>query len=278
MTIAPDRFCINRKIAPNLDLEPFFSLVKKCGLSKVELRNDMPSGKVTDNLSNDQLNALAAKYGIEIVTINALGRFNLPGDQAILLQNAEALLSQAQAIHSQALVLCPHCSADDRRSEEQKKTDTLAALKLLAPLFKQYGVQGYVEPLGFGISSLRSSLLTQSLIRDSGAPYKIVLDTFHHYLSDVTQPEFDAQIQIEGIGLVHLSGVEDARSKSALSDEERIMLSHQDRLESKKQVQNLERLGYTGIYAFEPFSSQLDSWTEADIEREIRQSIALLQG
>ncbi|CAI1827987.1 TPA: TIM barrel protein [Serratia liquefaciens] len=278
MTIAPDRFCINRKIAPNLDLEQFFSLVKKCGLNKVELRNDMPSGKVTDNLSNDQLNALAEKYGIEIVTINALGMFNLLDDQAALLKNAEALLSQAQAIRSQALVLCPHCSAGDNRSEEQKKTDTLAALKLLAPLFRQYGVQGYVEPLGFGISSLRSSLLTQSLIRDSGAPYKIVLDTFHHYLSDVTQPEFDAQIQIDGIGLVHLSGVEDLRAKSALSDEERIMLSDKDRLESKKQVQDLERLGYTGIYAFEPFSSQLDSWTAADIEREIRQSIALLQG
>lgn len=278
MTIAPDRFCINRKIAPNLDLEQFFSLVKKCGLNKVELRNDMSSGKVTDNLSNDQLNALAEKYGIEIVTINALGMFNLLEDQAALLKNAEALLSQAQAIRSKALVLCPHCSAGDNRSEEQKKTDTLAALKLLAPLFRQYGVQGYVEPLGFGISSLRSSLLTQSLIRDSGAPYKIVLDTFHHYLSDVTQPEFDAQIQIDGIGLVHLSGVEDLRTKSALSDEERIMLSDKDRLESKKQVQDLERLGYTGIYAFEPFSSQLDSWTAADIEREIRQSIALLQG
>ncbi|ENG6108391.1 TIM barrel protein [Serratia liquefaciens] len=278
MTIAPDRFCINRKIAPNLDLEQFFSLVKKCGLNKVELRNDMPSGKVTDNLSNDQLNALAEKYGIEIVTINALGMFNLLDDQAALLKNAEALLSQAQAIRSKALVLCPHCSAGDNRSEEQKKTDTLAALKLLAPLFRQYGVQGYVEPLGFGISSLRSSLLTQSLIRDSGAPYKIVLDTFHHYLSDVTQPEFDAQIQIDGIGLVHLSGVEDLRAKNALSDEERIMLSDKDRLESKKQVQDLERLGYTGIYAFEPFSSQLDSWTAADIEREIRQSIALLQG
>lgn len=139
-------------------------------------------------------------------------------------------------------------------------------------------MQGYVESLGFGISSLRSSLLTQSLIRDSGAPYKIVLDTFHHYLSDVAQPEFDTQIQIDGIGLVRLSGVEDARIKSALSDEERIMLSDQDRLESIKQVQNLERLGYTAIYAFEPFSSQLDSWAEADIVREIRQSIVLLQG
>ncbi|MBB1583391.1 TIM barrel protein [Serratia sp. OS31] len=278
MTIAPDRFCINRKIAPNLDLEQFFSLVKKCGLNKVELRNDMPSGKVTDNLGNDQLNTLAEKYGIEIITINALGMFNLLDDQAALLKNAEALLSQAQAIRSKALVLCPHCSANDNRSEEQKKTDTLAALKLLAPLFRQYGVQGYVEPLGFGISSLRSSLLTQSLIRDSGAPYKIVLDTFHHYLSDVAQPEFDAQVEIDGIGLVHLSGVEDPRAKSALSDEERIMLSDKDRLESNQQVQNLERLGYRGLYAFEPFSSQLDSWTPADIEREIRQSIALLQG
>lgn len=105
-----------------------------------------------------------------------------------------------------------------------------------------------------------------------------MLDTFHHYLSDVAQPEFDTQIQIDGIGLVRLSGVEDARIKSALSDEERIMLSDQVRLESIKQVQNLERLGNTAIYAFEPFSSQLDSWAEADIVREIRQSIALLQG
>ena len=47
MNIALDRFCINRKIAPNLNLDHFFRLVKRCGLSKVELRNDMPSGKVT---------------------------------------------------------------------------------------------------------------------------------------------------------------------------------------------------------------------------------------
>ncbi|WP_129543447.1 TIM barrel protein [Serratia sp. 1D1416] len=278
MTIALDRFCINRKIAPNLDLERFFHLVKKCGLSKVELRNDMPSGKVTDNLSDAQLNALAAEYGIDIVTINALGMFNLPDDAAALQQRAEALLRQAQAIRSRALVLCPHCSADDSRSERQKRDDTLAALKLLAPLFQRYGVQGYVEPLGFGISSLRSSLLTQALIRDSGAPYKIVLDTFHHYLSDVAQADFDAQIQVAQIGLVHLSGVEDPRARETLSDEERVMLSDGDRLESRRQVQNLERLGYTGIYAFEPFSSQLDGWSEADIEREIRRSIALLQG
>ena len=56
--------------------------MKRCGLSKIELRNDMPSGKVTDDLSDAQLNALAAQYGIEIVTINALGMFNRVDDPA----------------------------------------------------------------------------------------------------------------------------------------------------------------------------------------------------
>ncbi len=277
MAIALERFCINRKIAPNLTLESFFRLVKQCGLSKVELRNDMAGGKVTDNLNDDQLNALAMQYGIEIVTLNALGMFNLLEDKSRLLKRTEALLAQAKAIHSKAVVMCPQCDAGDRRSDVQKREDTRAALQLLAPLFKQYGVEGYVEPLGFNISSLRSSLLAQAIIRDSGAPYKIVLDTFHHYLADVDQQAFDAQIQVEQIGLVHLSGVEDLRIKGALGDEERIMLSDKDRLASRAQVQNLERLGYRGCYAFEPFSSQLNSWTEGDIEREIRQSIALLQ-
>lgn len=85
--------------------------------------------------------------------------------------------------------------------------------------------------------------------------------TFHHYLSDVAQPECDAQIQIDGIGLVRFSGMEDARIKSALSDEERIMLSDQDRAgEPHKSGSAFGTPGlHTAIYAFEPFSSQLDS-------------------
>ncbi|WON76797.1 TIM barrel protein [Serratia sp. UGAL515B_01] len=277
MVIGSERFCVNRKIAPNLTLENFFRLVARCGLSKVELRNDMQGGKVTDNLSDTQLNRLATEYNIEIVTINALEMFNRIEDKATLLKKAETLLKQAKAINSTAVVMCPDCNAGDQRSDTQKRADTLTALQLLAPLFKHYNVKGYVEPLGFGSSSLRSSLLTQSIIRDSAAPYKIVLDTFHHYLTDTAQQDFDAQIQIDQIGLVHLSGVEESLAKEALTDEERIMLSDKDRLASISQVHNLERLGYQGTYSFEPFSSQLNNWTESDIEREIRQSIALLQ-
>lgn len=277
MPIAQDRFCINRKIAPTLNLAEFFQLVAKCGISKVELRNDMAGGKVTDNLSHQEVNTLASEYGIEIITINALGQFNQRQDRARLLQRTEALLEEAAALRCRALVLCPNCGGHDPRSVQEKEQDTLAALITLAPLFKRYGITGLVEPLGFHHSSLRSSLVSQAIIRDTGAPYKMVMDTFHHYLSELSFTDFNAHIQVDEIGLVHLSGVEDGRVREELSDEQRIMLSPRDRLESRSQVKNLERLGYRGLYSFEPFSSVLASWSKADIEREIRQSIALLQ-
>ncbi|MFS2221735.1 TIM barrel protein [Pantoea sp. B65] len=270
MAIDPTRFCINRKIAPKLSIESFFKLVHRLGLNKVELRNDMPGGKVTDNLSHAAVKALAAKYDLEIVTINAVYPFNQISDA--LLEKAEGLLKDAQGVGAKALVLCPLNDGSAIADQE-----TMAAMKQLAPLFAQYGIQGLVEPLGFPVSSLRSAVQAQALIRDSQLPFKIVLDTFHHHLYEQAEQEFEAGIDINAIGLVHLSGVEDSRPTAQLTDEERIMLSHGDLLNSVAQVQRLERLGYTGIYAFEPFSSLLDSWSEADIEREIRQSIALLQ-
>jgi len=75
---------------------------------------------------------------------------------------------------------------------------------------------------------------------------------------------------------VHLSGVTDARPTHQLTDEERIMLSADDLLKSREQVQRLEEMGYRGVYAFEPFSSVMESWSAEDIAREIRSSIDYL--
>ena len=54
-------------------------------------------------------------------------------------------------------------------------------------------------------------------------------------------------------------------------------LTPQDRLGTCEQVKALEARGYQGVYAFEPFAPELAQWSEADIEREIEQSIALIQ-
>lgn len=270
MAIDPTRFCINRKIAPTLSIEAFFQLVQRLGLNKVELRNDMPSGNVTDNLSAAQLRALADKYHIEIETINALYPFNRADDA--LLARADALLQEAKAIGAKALVMCPLNEGISLAPQQ-----TLEAMQTLAPRFAEHGIQGYVEPLGFPVSSLRSAVQTQTLIKQADVPFKLLLDTFHHHLYEHAEQEFPQEIDVNLIGLVHLSGVEDTRPTDQLTDEERIMLSDRDVLNSVAQVKRLEMLGYKGIYAFEPFSSELEKWDAKKIECEIRHSIELLQ-
>jgi len=269
LNIPNARFCINRKIAPSLTLPQFFKLVSQLGIHNVELRNDMPSGRVTDDLTGDEVKSLARESGIRIVTINALYPFNQLNEE--VLQRARQLLSDAQAIGAESLVLCPLNDGTPISA-----ADTVAALKTLSPLFAEAGIQGLVEPLGFPQSSLRSATQAQTLIQDAGVPFRLLIDTFHHHLFEDAEQTFEKEVDIQQIGLVHLSGVTDPRPVDQLTDEERIMLSADDRLRSKQQVERLEKMGYTGLYAFEPFSSVMNSWQEADIAREIRDSIQLL--
>ncbi|PEI06145.1 inosose isomerase [Pantoea agglomerans] len=269
LNISNARFCFNRKIAPSLSIPQFFNLVSQLGIHNVELRNDMPGGRVTDDLSGDEVNALARESGIRIVTINALYPFNQLNEE--VLQRARQLLSDAQAVGAASLVLCPLNDGTPISA-----ADTIRALKTLAPLFADAGIQGLVEPLGFPQSSLRSATQAQTLIREAGVPFRLLIDTFHHHLFEDAEQTFEQEIDIQQIGLVHLSGVTDPRPVSQLTDEERIMLSADDRLHSKQQVERLEKMGYTGLYAFEPFSSVMNSWQETDITREIRNSIKLL--
>ena len=269
LSIATSRFCINRKIAPNLSIERFFNLVTQLGINKVELRNDMKSGRVTDDLTSQEVNALARQSGIEIVTINAVYPFNQLNEA--VLQRTRQLLSDAQAVGAASLVLCPLNDGTPISA-----ADTIAALKTLGPLFAEFGIQGLVEPLCFPQSSLRSAALAQTLIKEAGVPFRLLIDTFHHHLYEDAEKAFEQGVDVQQIGLVHLSGVTDPRPVAQLTDEERIMLSADDRLRSKQQVERLEKMGYTGLYAFEPFSSMMNDWQDADIIREIRNSIHLL--
>ncbi|MGI7008374.1 TIM barrel protein [Citrobacter braakii] len=269
MNIERSRFCINRKIAPTLSIDRFFKLVQRLGLNKVELRNDMPGGKVTDGLSYMQIAEMADKCGLDILTINAVYPFNQLNEET--LKKTEGLLRDARGVGAKALVLCP-------LNDGTPISDavTIAAIKQLSELFATFGIQGFVEPLGFPFSSLRSAVHSQHLIQEAGSTFKIMLDTFHHHLYEDAEKEFAAHIDIAGIGLVHLSGVEDQRPTTKLTDEERVMLTDKDVMENYRQVKRLEEMNYRGDYSFEPFSSTLADWNEAEIEKQIEHSIELL--
>lgn len=272
MKIDRARFCINRKIAPGLSIEEFFQVVKKCGLNKVEMRNDMPSGKILDDLTVEQFNVLVKKYDIEIVTINALYPFNLPSARSALTKKAEEMLNIAKQINAQAIIMCPYNEADTR-TYAQREDDTADSIKYFTTLFAKYHVNGLVEPLGFPVSSLRSFTVAGHLIKSVKSPFKLVLDTFHHHLAGLPIKNYAETVDVSLIGLVHLSGVEDQRATEFLTDDERVMLTKADVLKSKEQVVELEKLGYKGVYAFEPFSSTLNAWRAADVEKAINDSI-----
>ena len=55
----------------------FFKFAKDLDLNKIELRNDLPGGEIIDGYPHEQLKELSKKYGMEILTINALQKFNL---------------------------------------------------------------------------------------------------------------------------------------------------------------------------------------------------------
>ncbi|EAT0833868.1 TPA: TIM barrel protein [Salmonella enterica] len=269
MTINRQRFCINRKVAINLDIEQFFRLVQHTGLNKVEIRNDMPEGRVTDGLSPEKVHKLATDYGLEITTINAVYPFNQLNARTLAL--TESLLQDAQGVGAKALVLCPLNNGTPVPPEQ-----TMNAIARLTPLFKKYGIQGLIEPLGFRHSSLRSAIQTQTLIREAGSPFGVLLDSFHHYLYEKAEQDFADNIDISGIGLVHLSGVEDSRPRETLTDEDRVMLTDKDVMDNIGLVRRLEQLGYRGIYSFEPFSSTLTRWGEDEIKNQINRSIDLI--
>lgn len=273
------RFALNRITCPSLGLEDFFRFAAEIGLSKVELRNDLPGGQVIDGLDPSRAAALARASGVSVITINALQKFNLKSARAKATDELKQLLDLAQAISCPALVLCPNNDTADTRDARAKVAETVDALKAFAPLFLEKGILGYVEPLGFHESSLASIIVSAETIRSSGQScYRTVYDTFHHYLGPDTEHDIGPHYQVSGTGLIHVSGVEAGIPKEKYRDEHRVLCGPKDRTFCREQVLHHDRLGYTGDISFEPFASEIQRMGKAELAAALKQSLEYLRG
>jgi len=200
------RFSLNRIVYPKLKLEDFLKFVKDLDLNKIELRNDLPGGKIIDGYTLGQLKELSKKYGVEILTINALQKFNLAAILPKTLKELKKLINLSLFIGCKAIVLCPNNDVNDKRSSGEIFEETVKALKSFGPLFQDSGMRGYLEPLGFKESSLRSLVTAMKAIQKSGYPvYKTIHDTFHHYIGPDTFNTIKNDYDISYTGLVHIS-------------------------------------------------------------------------
>ncbi|TET10037.1 MAG: xylose isomerase [Candidatus Atribacteria bacterium] len=268
------KISLNRIIYPKLKLENFFKLVKDLGLNKIELRNDLPGGKIIDGYTPGQLKKLSKKYGVEILTINALQKFNLGAILPDTIKELKKLINLSQSIGCKAIVLCPNNDVNDKRNSREIFEETVKALKSFGPLFQDSGMQGYLEPLGFEECSLRSIVTAMKAIQESGYPvYKTVHDTFHHHIGPDTFDTIENDYDISYTGLVHISGVECNIPVEEYRDNHRLLVTKQDGLQTKEQIILLLKLGYKGNISFEPFSETIQEMEIKKIKSAINHSI-----
>jgi 2-keto-myo-inositol isomerase len=131
---------------------------------------------------------------------------------------------------------------------------------------------GLIEPLGFTICSLRTKKAALEGIAKCDYPdcYKLLHDTFHHYLSGETEffPEQTA--------VIHVSGLRAGKPKTAVTDEDRILVTEEDIMDNRAQVATLLAGGCKAPISYEPFSSQVRDLPLSELKLQLQKSIEYL--
>lgn len=259
------KYALNHMCAPLLDADRFFDLAGSLHVGAVEIRNDLEGNAILDGTDPSRIKALAADAGLEIISINALQRFNDWTDERE--KEAAELAAYARDCGAKALVLVP-VNDGSGRAEGERQGNVRVSLRALKPILADHGIIGLVEPLGFQICSLRSKREAVDAIDAVGgsATFRLVHDTFHHMLAG--EPAlFPART-----GLVHISGVSDtAIGVDAMLDMHRVMVGVGDRIDNVGQIRALSEAGYGGYYSFEPFAASVHQ--HSDPKRMIRESM-----
>ncbi|TWI54935.1 2-keto-myo-inositol isomerase [Pseudomonas duriflava] len=255
----PLRFALNRMVAPRLPLEDFISLAVTLNADAIEIRNDLKGVEIEDGTPALRVRQLCQEKGIRVLSINALYPFDVWNDE----RRAQTLKLAAYArdCGAEGLVMCPLNDRNDPRSDAERARDLRTALTELAPILREHGILGFVEPLGFEECSLRRKRDAVDAINAVGGRdvFRLVHDTFHHHLAG--EQEFFPEMT----GLVHISGVEDsALPLNAIRDGHRVLVGEADILGNAPQIQQLLRLGYAGHLSFEPFAEDVHAL--ADIQ------------
>jgi len=262
----PLRFALNRMVAPRLSLPDFIDLAVTLKADAIEIRNDLKGIEIEDGTAPQTVRQLCAARGIRVLSINALYPFDVWNDER--RAQATKLAAYARDCGAEALVLCPLNDRADTRNAAERACGLRTALTELAPILREHGVLGFVEPLGFEECSLRRKRQAVDAIKAIGGldVYRVVHDTFHHHLA--SEEEYFPDLT----GIVHISGVEDTRVPLAsIRDGHRVLVGEADILGNARQIDHLLKSGYSGHLSYEPFADSVHG--VADIRQALGASM-----
>ena len=242
-------FAINQIVLPNAEFIDFVNLAKLLDISAIEIRNDIANNLIKEN-NPQKIKNICQSRSIKIISINALQKFNIW--TAKRSKEFITLCEYATAAGIEAIVLVPLNDGTQTDITDRKK-NLKESLKEILPILQEYNLTGFIEPLGFISSSLRFKSEAVEAINELSSPlFKMVQDTFHHFLSG-------ERIDFPSLtGLVHISGVKNTHIEiSKLKDDHRSVIDKNDILNNIGQIKSLLKSGYKDFFSFEPFSSSI---------------------
>ena len=246
------KFGFNHMVSPSLTPEDLVDAAVQAGAVAIELRNDIGANSIRDVDTARRVGAKVVDRGLEVRSINALYPFNVWNDERA--RQTESLAKLAAACGAIGLVMCPLNEGKMLEDTPEKAASLRAALKGARAILGEHGLKGFVEPLGFPISSLRFKREALAAIDDiRGADvFSLVHDTFHH------RGAGERDVFAARTGLVHISGLEDPTVSFAdMLDGHRVLVGPKDRLGNIEQLRQLYADGFDGIVSFEPFAKEV---------------------
>lgn len=238
---------INHMTTANASYASLLSLANDTGCIGVEIRNDL-NAALFDGADAKSAGNLARSKGLRLLALSEVPAFNDQSDRAF--DAVQHLAVIAKDCGAEAISLIPRNDGKGISANERINDLTETLIKF-APVLEANNILGYVEPLGFQQSSLRSKAEVVDVIEAHALThrYKLVHDTFHHLLAG------GGEVFPKHTGMVHVSGVTDRSvDVSQLLDRHRVLVNAEDVLGNIEQIDQLYSKGYSGPVSVEAFS------------------------
>lgn len=259
------RFAMNRTCAPGLPLDDFIALAGQVGVAAVEIRNDIEGREFADGTPAVEVRAKLDAAGLAVASVNALQRFN--DWSAEREAEARTLVAYAAALGAPGLVLCPVHTPEDW-SAATAEAKLREGLTRLAPILRDHGVTGYVEPLGMRHSTMKRQDIAVAAIGDVDGwdCYQLCYDTFQFFRCG------DDRLFPEHIGLAHMSGISRTDLPPGdLTEPDRGLILADDRVNNVAQLTLLFAAGYAGVVSIEPFDPAVQ--TDPELAQKLKASL-----
>jgi 2-keto-myo-inositol isomerase len=261
-------FALNHMTVARASYADLVAIAGRLGCLGIEVRNDLPR-LLFDGMDPAEAGRMARDAGLRLLAVAEVKRFNdWSGDRRA---EALALMRIARAAGAEAVSLIPR-NDNGGLGNGERQAHLRVALRDLAPMLRDHGLIGLVEPLGFGTCALRHKSEAADAIEALGAAdtFRLVHDTFHHHLAQ------DGPIFAGLTGIVHVSGVTDPDLGLAeMGDVHRVLVDERDRLGNLDQIAALRTAGYAGAVSFEAFAPSVHA--SSDPESALRASMDFIR-